>query len=90
MEEIEEWFAAVAARYDTIDYIEVVNEPLHDPPNQSDEGGGNYIETLSGDGETGWDWVINAFKLARQYFPNTKLMINDFSIVNESGRLCPQ
>ena len=31
-EEIEEWFAAVAARYPDIDFIDVVNEPLHDPP----------------------------------------------------------
>ena len=33
LEEIEEWIAAVANRYPALDYIEVVNEPLHDPPN---------------------------------------------------------
>lgn len=85
LEEIEEWFAAVADRYPDIDFLEVVNEPLHDPPNQPGSGGGNYIEALGGDGETGWDWIINAFKLARMYFPNSELAINDYSIVNTPG-----
>ena len=30
----------------------------------------------------GWDWILNAFRLAKQYFPNTKLMLNDYSITN--------
>ena len=30
--EIHEWFSEVAARYPDIDFVEVVNEPLHDPP----------------------------------------------------------
>lgn len=37
LEEIEEWFSLVAERYPEIDYLEVVNEPLHDPP--TDQGG---------------------------------------------------
>jgi len=82
--EIEEWFAAVAARYPDIDYLEVVNEPLHDPPDGM--GNGNYMNALGGSNNlygTGWDWVIKAFELARQYFPDsTKLMINDYSIPN--------
>ena len=36
--EIEEWFAAVAARYPDIDFIDVVNEPLHDPPDGEGDG----------------------------------------------------
>ncbi|HYX08533.1 MAG TPA: endo-1,4-beta-xylanase [Bacteroidales bacterium] len=32
-QEIEEWFAALANRYDSIDYIDVVNEPMHNAPN---------------------------------------------------------
>lgn len=83
-EEIEEWFAAVAARYPDIDQIDVVNEPLHDPPNSPGNGGGNYLEALGGAGVTGWDWVITSFQLARQYFPNAKLHLNDFSIVNST------
>lgn len=87
LEEIKEWFAAVANRYPEIDFIEVVNEPLHDPPNQAGSGGGNYINALGGTGSTGWDWVIGAFRLARQYFPNAKLAINDYNIVNSSSNV---
>lgn len=84
LEEIEEWFAAVAFRYPDLDYVEVVNEPLHDPPNSAGDGGGNYIEALGGNGTTGWDWILSAFRLARIHFPNAKLVINDYSIVNST------
>ncbi len=79
-QEIEEWFSELAARYDSIDIVQVVNEPLHDPPDGP--GDGNYIKALGGTGSTGWDWVIEAFQLARQYFPDAGLMINDYNIVN--------
>jgi endo-1,4-beta-xylanase len=83
LEEIKEWFAAIAARYPDIDFVEVVNEPLHDPP--FGPSNGNYGNALGGPGETGWDWIINAFELARQYFPKAQLMLNDFSITNDSN-----
>lgn len=82
-EEIREWYAAVAERYPDIDQIEVVNEPLHDPPRGPTNG--NYIEALGGNGVTGWDWVINAFVLAREYFPNSELILNDYSISNDGN-----
>ena len=75
-EEIEEWFAAAAAEFPDIDQIDVVNEPLHQPP--------PYVAALGGAGETGWDWVLEAFRLARQHFPNAKLGLNDFSITNSN------
>lgn len=80
--EIEQWFAAVAERYPAIDIVEVVNEPLHDPPSQDDEGGGNYIEALGGSGASGWDWILESFRLARMHFPDSRLMLNDYSITN--------
>lgn len=80
--EIEEWYAAVAERYPEIDYLEVVNEPLHDAPRG--ETNGNYIDALGGDGETGWDWIITSFEMARNYFPNAKLLINDYNIIGSS------
>ena len=81
-EEIEEWFAAVAARYPKLDYVEVVNEPLHDPPGKDDEGGGNYLQALGGAGASGWEWVLESFRLARRHFPQSVLMINDYSITD--------
>jgi endo-1,4-beta-xylanase len=78
--EIEQWFANVAGRYPNIDFIDVVNEPLHDPPRGA--GNGNYIDALGGNGATGWDWVLESFRLARQYFPHAKLGINEFSVTN--------
>jgi endo-1,4-beta-xylanase len=81
--EIEEWFALLAARYPNIDFIDVVNEPLHDPPDDPQDGG--YIEALGGTGATGWDWVIEAFRLARQYFPTAQLGINEFSVTNTNS-----
>ncbi|WP_064750579.1 endo-1,4-beta-xylanase [Solirubrobacter soli] len=89
--EIKKWFAAVAARYPAIDWLQVVNEATWDPPDGSVPknaganfaSSGNYVQALGGangtDG-TGYDWILNAFRLARQYFPNTKLMLNDVAI----------
>ena len=88
-EEIEEWFAAVAARYPKLDFVEVVNEPLHDPPAKDDEGGGNYLEALGGAGTSGWEWILESYRLARKYFPDSVLMINDYSITDndkDTGR----
>ncbi|MBN2214501.1 MAG: Ig-like domain-containing protein [Bacteroidales bacterium] len=88
-QEIEEWFAALAARYDTIEYIDVVNEPIHNAPNGMYSWGAttpnvDYAQALGGAGATGWDWVIEAFRLARQYFPDSKLILNEYSVINST------
>lgn len=80
LKEIKEWFAAVANRYPDIDAIEVVNEPVNDPPIGATNG--NYAKALGGTGVTGYDWIIEAFKLAKQYFPKAKLMINEYGVEN--------
>ena len=89
LEEINEWLAAIRAEFPNLQQIEVVNEALHDPPDKTSVGNttagggsGGYYEALGGAGATGYDWIINAFTLARQYFPNAKLMLNDYSITN--------
>ncbi|HEU4600421.1 MAG TPA: endo-1,4-beta-xylanase [Steroidobacteraceae bacterium] len=85
LQEIEEWMDAIAKEFPDIDQIDVVNEPLHDPPCSPGGGGGNYCQALGGPGVTGWDWVIKAFELARHYFPNSQLLINDYSITNDTN-----
>ena len=81
--ELEEWFAAVAGRYPGIRQVEVVNEPLHQPPDATHQG--NYIGALGGSGVTGWDWIIEAFRMARAVFADTvALMINEYGIMNST------
>ncbi|GGF01555.1 hypothetical protein GCM10011383_10510 [Hymenobacter cavernae] len=90
------WFSAVATRYPNIDFIDVVNEPIHTPPTglvttgggsipvgSPDPSGGGYINALGGAGTTGYDWIIKSFTMARQYFPNAKLVLNEYSVENE-------
>lgn len=81
-EEIRKWFDAAAARYPDADFVEVVNEPLQHPPQGRKKDSGNYIEALGGSGASGWDWILNAFRMARTRFPRAKLLINDYSILN--------
>ncbi len=83
---IETWIRQVGQRYPKTDMIDVVNEPLngHNPPDGLN-GHANYENALGGKGSTGWDWVINAFKLARMYLPNAKLLINDYGIINDNN-----
>jgi uncharacterized protein YjdB len=88
-QEIEEWFSALASRYDTVEYIDVVNEPIHNAPNGMIPWGTttpnvDYAKSLGGAGSTGWDWVITAFRLARQYFPGSKLILNEYSVINST------
>lgn len=85
LEAITDWYDAVAERYPDMEYVEVVNEGSNGhqlPDGQS--GDANYIEALGGTGETGHDWIITAFEMARERFPNSKLMINDYNIVSSN------
>jgi endo-1,4-beta-xylanase len=78
-EAVRNWFQAVADRYDDIDRLEVVNEPIPQPP--------PYREALGGSGDTGWDWIITAFEMAREIFPeHTRLMINDYGILSGGAK----
>ncbi|MGI4742228.1 MAG: endo-1,4-beta-xylanase [Janthinobacterium lividum] len=90
--EIKIWFQAIATHFagKRIDFIDVVNEPIHTPPTgnttagAADATGGAYINALGGTGTTGYDWIVTSFQLARQYFPNAKLMLNEYSVENEA------
>ena len=84
IEEIREWFDAVSSRYNgenAPEYLEVVNEPINQPPFYQ-----NALSALNselGTAEGPYDWIINAFILARTYFSDqTKLMINEYGIAN--------
>ncbi len=77
---IENWYKAAAQNFPDADYIDVVNEamPGHAPfPYKNDIGGDNGLYG------TGWDWIVWSFEMARKYFPNSKLLINDYNVLNE-------
>lgn len=79
---LEQWIRMVGQRYPQMNMINVVNEPIHTPPNGTN-GNANYIKALGGTGATGWDWVIWAYTKAREYMPaNTKLLINEYGLLN--------
>jgi len=87
--EIEQWFSLMAARYPNIEMIDVVNEPLHNAPNGMLPWGSttknvDYAKSLGGAGVTGWDWIIKSFRMARKYFPNSKLIMNEYGVINSS------
>ena len=73
--EVEEWFQQLAQHSPNIDLIDVVNEPIKTPC--------PFKNALGGNGSTGWDWVIWSFQKARQYFPNAKLLINEYGTEND-------
>lgn len=73
LEEIHEWLTALSERYGDVEMIDVVNEPINAPP--------GYSAALGGAGETGHDWLINAFELARDYFPNSELLLNEYNVL---------
>lgn len=84
---IQAWIDSCGHRYPKSALCDVVNEPIHTPP----DGGGSparadYIQALGGAGKTGWDWVIKAFELARAAFPpTTKLLLNEYGVINSSS-----
>ena len=70
---IVEWYDAVKAHYPNLEIIDVVNEavPGHAPA--------PYKEALGGDGKTGYDWIIKAFEMAYERWPNAILVYNDYN-----------
>ncbi len=89
-QEIEQWFSLMAARYKNIKSVDVVNEPIHNAPNGMLPWGSttknvDYAKALGGAGKTGWDWIIKAFRMARKYFPEAKLILNEYSVINSSS-----
>ena len=70
---IEEWMDAVKNRYPDLPLIDVVNEaiPGHAPA--------PYKDALGGDGLTGYDWIIKAFAMAHERWPDAILIYNDYN-----------
>jgi len=69
---VQAWMKAFCDRYPDAKLIDVVNEP---PPHTRP----SYADGLGGDGATGYDWIVNAFKWARAACPNAILILNDYN-----------
>lgn len=86
-EEMEEYMAAIAERYPYIDQFDVLNENMYKNTwNGKEHAAGTpfFREGMGGAGTTGYDWVIWLFEKAREYFPNSKLIMNDFELENNT------
>ena len=77
-EEVEEWIRLFCERYPDVAMIDVVNEP---PPHTTPV----YMNALGGAGASGYDWIVQAFKWARQYCPKAILILNDYNTIEYGG-----
>lgn len=70
-----DWMDAAKKRYPTVEMIDVVNEAVqgHQPNTPT------WYGPLGGQGETGFDWIVKAFDMAYERFPETILIYNDFN-----------
>ncbi|MBQ6377888.1 MAG: endo-1,4-beta-xylanase [Prevotella sp.] len=70
---IVEWMDAIKERYPDLQMIDVVNEAVsgHQPA--------PYRAALGGEGKTGYDWIIKAFEMAHERWPDAILIYNDYN-----------
>ena len=69
------WFDEVKKHYPDLPMIDVVNEAV----GMHQQGNPLMKESLGGGGKTGYDWLIKAFELAHERWPNAILIYNDFN-----------
>ena len=72
---IVDWMDEIKRHYPQLDMIDVVNEAI--PGHQADTP--LMIEALGGEGVTGYDWIIKAFEMAYERWPDAILIYNDFN-----------
>jgi len=69
------WYDKAKAKYKTLPMIDVVNEAV----GTHQAGNPMMKETLGGGGKTGYDWLIKAFEMAYERWPDAILIYNDFN-----------
>ena len=79
---ITDWFDAVQEHYPDLEMIEVVNEAVKNGDNyHSGYGrGNNFIEALGGNSGN-YEFVVTAFKMARERWPKAILIYNDYNTI---------
>ena len=78
---IEAWFDTLAFRYPNAPMIEVVSEghPNHMPA--------AFRNALGGTGATGFDWILEAFRMAAARWPKAVLIYNDYGNIENSAEM---
>ncbi len=71
--QVEDLMRLACERYPQTALIDVVNEP---PPHTEPTA---VMAALGGAGESGYDWIVEAFRLARRYCPDAILIFNDYN-----------
>ena len=72
---ITNWYDKVKAKYKTLPLIDVVNEAVG-----THQAGNPMIkESLGGGGKTSYDWLIKAFDMAGERWPDAILIYNDYN-----------
>ena len=74
---ITNWFDQASAHYKTLPMIDVVNEAV----GMHQQGNPMMKESLGGGGKTGYDWLIKAFEMAYERWPNAILIYNDYNSI---------
>ncbi len=72
---IEKWMDAAKEHFPDLQIIDVVNEAISGHQSQTPI----ISEALGGEGETGYDWIIKAFEMAHERWPDAILIYNDFN-----------
>ena len=69
------WYNAVKNKYATLPLIDVVNEAV----GMHQQGNPMIKASLGGGGKTGYDWLIKAFEMAYERWPDAILIYNDYN-----------
>lgn len=72
---VRDWMDAAQKRYSTVEMIDVVNEAVQGHQANTP----TWYGPLGGQGETGFDWIVKAFDMAYERFPETILIYNDYN-----------
>ncbi|MBO6254377.1 MAG: endo-1,4-beta-xylanase, partial [Bacteroidaceae bacterium] len=71
------WFDHAKSQYNTLPMIDVVNEAV----GMHQQGNPMMKKTLGGGGKTGYDWLIKAFEMAYERWPDAILIYNDYNSI---------
>ncbi|MBO4436759.1 MAG: endo-1,4-beta-xylanase [Fibrobacter sp.] len=80
---ITDWFDAVKQNFPELDMIDVVNEAIRTGNNQyhSNYPKTKIIQAMGGDNNGDYTFIVKAFKMARERWPDAVLIYNDYNTV---------